>query len=77
MSPPDVSWFPSASRSVNVTVDVPPDAMLDGANVTVDCDKLTAPGVTVMLAAADVSGALLMLAVIELLPAVVPVKVAV
>ena len=66
-----------ASESRDVTVDVPLDAMLPGDTDSVDCAKLTTPGVTVMVGAVEVTANVLIEVVIVLLPTRMPVKIAV
>jgi hypothetical protein len=74
---PLVSSFPAASFVCSVTVVVLPDTNEFDNTLTEDCDKLITPGVTVTLGEVDVTGAPLIVVVIGLLPAIVPVNVAV
>ncbi len=77
--PPLVSWLPTASRAVSVTVVVKSNGMIaeGAATDTVDCARLTGPGVTVIVGAVEVTACVLMVAVSGLVPARVPVKKAV
>ena len=77
VKPPPVSWLPLASRATRVTVADLPDATGDADTVIVDFDRLTAPGTTVTGGSFEVTVLPPMVAVIVLLPAVIPVKVAV
>ena len=59
---------------------VPPDAIGDGDTVTVDCERLTAPGTTVTVGNVEVTACRRLppiVAVIVLLPSMVAVNVAV
>ena len=75
--PPDVRWLPAASSACNVTVVVLPDATVPGDTLTNDFDKLTGPVDTVMDGAVEVTSRPPIVDVIVLLPARIPVKVAV
>jgi len=78
VKPPVVRLLPAASLAVRVTVAVVPEAMLAGATETSDCERLAAPGVTVMVGNVEVTALPPIVAVMVVaLPAVVPVKVAV
>ena len=78
VKPPLLSWLPAASLAVNVTVAVVPDTMLVEETDTMDWDRLTTPGVTVIVGKVEVTALPPMVAVmVRALPAVVPVKVAV
>jgi hypothetical protein len=72
-SPPVVSLLPAASSACNVIVEVLPDAMLPEDNVTTELAKLTGPGVTVIEGAVEVTAEPPIVALIVLLPAIVPV----
>ena len=77
VKPPLVCWFPAASLAVNVTVAVVPDTMLVEETDTMDWDRLTTPGVTVIVGKVEVTALPPMVAVmVRALPAVVPVNVA-
>ena len=75
--PPVVSLLPAASSACNVTVSVLPEATLAADNVTMDFARLAGPIVTVIAGAVEVTAVPPIVAVTVLLPAVVPVKVAV
>ncbi len=77
VEPPVVSWLPLASLAVSVTVVVPFNSIDAGEIETLDCERSTGPGVTVMVGAVDVRAEPLMVAMMVLVPAIVPVKVAV
>ncbi len=76
VEPPVGSWLPLASLAVSVTVVVSPDWMDAGFTETVDCDASAGP-TTVMVGAVEVRAVPSMAAVMVLVPAMVPVKVAV
>ncbi len=76
VKPPTGSWLPLASLAVSVTVVVPFTWIDAGENDTTDCDASAAP-TTVIVGAVAVRVTPLMEATMVLVPAVVPVKVAV
>jgi len=74
--PPLSSWLPLASRATRVTVAESPDMTWDADTVIVDLDRLTGP-TTITVGSVEVTAWPPIVAVIVLLPALVPVKVAV
>src|SRR5262245_51132162 len=81
VAPPVVRAVPLASRAVRVTVLVPPTATEAGEMATVDRELLIGPGAAAALHVAlpifEVTGCPPIVAVMVLVPAVVPVNVAV
>ena len=67
----------SAAFISMVDMSLVPAWMVVGERATVDCDKLNVPGITVRAVGVEVTGSLLMVAVMVLVPAVMAVKVAV
>ena len=76
-SPPLVSLLPLAFSACKVIVVLLPDWIALADSLNVDLATLTAAPVTAILGAVEVTGEPLIVAVIVLLPSVVPVKVAV
>ena len=74
VKPPVVSLLPIASSACSVTVSVLPEITLADDTVTNDFERLTAPGVTVIAGAVEVTAVPPIVAVTVLLPAVVPGK---
>src|SRR5262245_55540883 len=78
LAPPVVSRLPLASLAVSVTVVELLDCKLERPTETADCVTLAAPGVTVMVGSAEVTGLPPMVAVmLRAVPAKTPVNVAV
>ena len=76
--PPVVKRFPAASRAVNVAVEVEPACIAEDDKVTVDCDKLIGPGVTVIVGIVEVTVEPLIVAVtVVAVPAIKPWKLAI
>ncbi len=75
VSPPVVRSFPFASLARSVMVVVDPDTTVDDDTVTIDWDRDTAPGTTMIIGNAEVTAFPLIVANTVLgVPAVVPVN---
>jgi hypothetical protein len=75
--PPVVRRFPAASLAVSVAVEADPAWILAADKVTVDCARLIAPGVTVIVGIVEVTVEPLMVALtVVAVPAIKPWKLA-
>jgi hypothetical protein len=75
-NPPDVRLFPAASFEVSVTVTLEPAPTVPPETLTIDCDTLGPPGVTVIDGKADVTAEPPIVdAIVVAVPDVVPVNV--